>query len=274
MNIPRFWASSDCEKPFLCWQWSNDSPEHARLRADEKSRLLALRWERDETLDRYAYGNGAIREEIVETIAGLGGEPTAIITRNLYGSLVLNTTAVMFIDIDFPPIHKRGLLSGLFRKRVEQEDNQKAALDKLDAWAATRRDLGMRAYRTCAGLRCLVTSHLFDPTDAQSIAMLESAGSDPLYIRLCQAQACFRARLTPKPWRAGAKVPPGRYPFASDEQVAKHRKWQADYDRAITHFSVCRLIRQIGVDETLPEVRPLLVVHDKLTAIAANRPLA
>jgi hypothetical protein len=273
MNIPRFWASSDRQKPFVCWHWSNDSPEDARRGAEEKSLQLASRWNNHQELDRYPYGNGAIREEIVRTIPGEAGRPAAIITRNAYGALVLNAKAVMFIDIDFPP-PKRGVLGGLFGKRAEKDDGQQSALDKLDAWASQHRELGMRVYRTCAGLRCLVTSRTFDPTDAQSITLLESAGSDPLYVRLCRSQACFRARLTPKPWRSGATVPPVHYPFTSDEQLAKHRRWQSDYDRAISGFSVCRMIRQIGTNAVLPPVAPVVALHDQLTAMASHRPLA
>jgi hypothetical protein len=272
MNIPRFWASSNRQKPFMCWHWSNESIEEACQRAEMKSRDLALRWGRDELLDRYAYGNGAIREEIVRTIAGDGGAPDAIVTRNLYGSLVLNTRSVMFIDIDFPPARRS--LSRLFNRGVAKDDAQRFALDKLGDWAGKHPGLGMRVYRTCAGLRCLITSRIFDPTDAQSITMLEGAGSDPLYVRLCRAQSCFRARLTPKPWRSGTRVPPSRYPFASEEQIASYEKWRSEYDRAIARFSVYRLVRQIGLSEILPRVRTIVTLHDELTAIASDLPLA
>jgi hypothetical protein len=278
MNIPRFWASSDPQKAFTCWHWSNQSHEDARQRAEEKSRNVSSRWNRQEPLDRYAYGNGAIREEIIQTIcanpASDAAEPDAIITRNLYGSLVLNTKAAMFIDIDFPPLPKRGALSSLFGKRAEKDDRESAALARLDAFAAQRPDLGLRVYRTCAGLRCLATTRTYDPADPQSLALLESAGSDPLYIRLCRAQACFRARLTPKPWRSGTTVPPSRYPFTSEEQVAKYRKWQTDYDRAIAGFSVCRFLRHLGPSKVAPQLQPLIELHDHLTATTSNRALA
>ena len=54
---------------------------------------------------------------------------------------------------------------------------------------------GFRIYRTRAGFRLLVTSGTFDPSAAETLALLKEFGSDPLYIRLCKAQECFRARL-------------------------------------------------------------------------------
>jgi hypothetical protein len=274
MNIPRFWASSDPNKSFQCWHWSDESVEDARRRAEEKSRLIAQRWENGEDLGRYPYGAGAIREEIVQTIADTSGAAVAVITRNAYGSLVLNANQAMFIDVDFPPPPKRGLLGGLFGKRVENGDPQKAALDKLAAWATRSHNFGMRIYRTCAGLRCLVTSQAFDPTNPQTIELLKTAGSDPLYVRLCQAQACFRARLTPKPWRSRAKGPPGRYPFLSPEQEAAYRRWQSKYERVAARFSVCRLLHQVGASQVAAEIQPILALHDQMTAIASDRPLA
>lgn len=110
--------------------------------------------------------------------------------------------------------------------------------------------------------------------DPQTLELLETAGSDPLYMQLCQAQACFRARLTPKPWRSGITVPPSRYPFQSQEQEAKYRRWQTDYDRAIARFGVCRLVAHTGITQIAPQIEPIVALHDQLTAVASNRPLA
>ena len=43
------------------------------------------------------------REEIVREIAGASGQTDAMLTRNSYSALVLNTPRLMFIDIDIPP---------------------------------------------------------------------------------------------------------------------------------------------------------------------------
>ncbi|MGH2485254.1 MAG: hypothetical protein ACRDHE_04485, partial [Ktedonobacterales bacterium] len=158
-------------------------------------------------LGQYAYGEHPLREEIVQTIQ----PDAAVITRNLYGALVLNTSRTMFIDIDFAPAslgaRTGGLLHWLRGKRAAAPPDE-PRLQQVRQWAAGRPDLGLRAYRTFAGLRCVVTSQVFDPTAPQTLELLQTIGSDPLYVRLCQAQGCFRARLTPKPWRCRTSVPP------------------------------------------------------------------
>ena len=74
--------------------------------------------------------------------------------------------------------------------------------------------MGCRVYRTAGGFRLLVTSDTFDPMSTETIELLKAFGSDPLYIRLCKAQECFRRRLSAKFWRCGADRPPSRFPWA------------------------------------------------------------
>ncbi len=49
----------------------------------------------------YAYGDRPLREEIVRSVAG-DGERAAVVTRNSFGCLVLNTAGVLFVDVDLP----------------------------------------------------------------------------------------------------------------------------------------------------------------------------
>ena len=57
-------------------------------------------------------------------------------------------------------------------------------------------DLGVRTYRTAAGLRVIVTGLASGPPDLTALVDL---GSDDLYVRLCGLHETSRARLTPKP---------------------------------------------------------------------------
>jgi hypothetical protein len=132
----------------------------------------------------------------------------------------------------------------------------------------------MRIYRTAAGLRCLITSHVFDPAAPETIALLAEAGSDPLYVRLCQAQSCFRARLTPKPWRCHMPQPPTRYPWATEDQETLFRQWQSRYEKSSASYGVCRLLTQIGPTEVRPDVRTILTLHDQFSCVDPARPLA
>jgi hypothetical protein len=285
MKIPKYWARSaplsssaaDRGAGASCWHWSNISLADAQSNADARALELARKLRTRAPLDRYAYGDRPLREEIVQTIPGAAGSDAAVVTRNLYGALVLNAARAMFIDVDFADHHASapagGLLRRLFAKKLPAEAEERC-LRQVEAWAAGQTGLGLKVYRTCAGLRCLVTSQTFDPTSPQTIALLGGVGSDPLYVRLCQSQACFRARLTPKPWRCGSHVPPARYPWTSKDKELGFRQWQSQYEQLIGGFGVCRVLEQFGSPQLHPEIRPILDLHDRLTCQPPDRPLA
>jgi hypothetical protein len=60
-----------------------------------------------------------------------------------------------------------------------------------------------RVYLTAKGLRVVCTSALlpWEKHDWLATRLMKYLGADPDYIRLCGEQKCYRARLTPKPWR-------------------------------------------------------------------------
>lgn len=285
MHIPRYWARGIPRSPdpgrraasIACWKWSDVSLEDAQRQADARAVELAQIMQTGGLPDRYAYGDRPLREEIVQTIANDAGDRAAIVTRNLYGALVLNTAGAMFIDIDFArggePALQRGMLGRLFG-RGRPDDGEQRGLERLKAWADQQTGLGLRIYRTCAGLRCLVTTQTVDPTRPETIELLHNVGSDPLYVRLCQAQSCFRARLTPKPWRCGAPTPPTHYPWTTEIQESSFRTWQSNYERLIQKHGVCRLLRHIGPTDVHPEIQPILALHDRFTCSPPDRPLA
>jgi len=277
MKIPKYWAkgqplSSQAGRGrflFSCWGWSDSSLQDAANNAARRTSGLAAKAEAGARLDHYLYGEHLpLREEIVQSVPGANDDELAVVTRNGYGALVLNTARAMFIDIDFPAGSPRksagGIFGSLFGKKPKDGPEQQS-LANIRGWASRRPGVGVRVYRTCAGMRCLITNQVFDPMESQTQAMLKDAGSDPLYIRLCQAQTCFRARLTPKPWRCAIGRPPTRYPWSSRENEARFRQWQAEYERTIGNFSVCRLIEQIGSADVHPEVEPIVALHDKFT---------
>ena len=138
------------------------------------------------------------------------------------------------------------------RQRLEQ------FLDENYHWS-------LRLYRTRAGLRALVTHDLFDPAADATLAVLRSVGSDPLYVRLCKAQNCFRARLTPKPWRCGHKANPVRWPMENGDQQARFQRWQSRYDAMQSRYATCRFLETLGNNRVLPEVARIIEVHDRVT---------
>lgn len=181
----------------------------------------------------------------------------------------------MFIDVDFPAGGQSagGLMRRLFSKNA-QSGAEARGLEQVQAWLADQPGVGVQVYRTCAGLRCLVTSQTFDPAAPKTIELLRGIGSDPLYVRLCQSQACFRARLTPKPWRCGSSMPSAKYPRLTPQAQSLFSQWQTGYEQSIRRYCVCRRLGQFGPAEVHPEISLIQDIHDRITCEQPDLPLA
>ena len=185
----------------------------------------------------------------------------------------------MFVDIDFPenPADaNKSLFKGLFGRKQkspeeEKEDQARAAVDRF---VAANPAWGMRLYRTFAGLRAIVTHDVMDPQSTATLDVLRQLGSDPLYIKLCKAQECFRARLTPKPWRCGCIPNPLRYPITDPKLLVWHDRWKEDYESRQTQFATCRLMGTVGDPFVHPEVLRIVELHDRATRAGEAVPLA
>lgn len=179
----------------------------------------------------------------------------------------------------------KSILGGLFGSRPAAPaappppppapaDPATAALDRLRRWISTHPDWRVRVYRTHSGLRYLVTHALFTPTDPEAQAAMAALGADAQYVRLCQVQKSFRARLTPKPWRIGMENPPVTFPYEDAEQEAAMRAWEERYETAAQGRATCRFMEEMGGGAEHPQVTPLRTLHDERTRAASGLPLA
>jgi len=266
MRVYRYWArheEPDPDWPVASWGASERSAADARADAARRARELVERLRAGLTAPRggYAYGNQPMREEVLQEI-GDPASPDAIITRNAYGALVLNTARVLFADVDLPPQGLVAWVRSLFG--MGDDKAAQAIIERIESVAAAD-GLGLRLYRTCAGFRCLVTSRPFDPAVAETAELLVRLGSDPLYIRLCNTQECFRARLTPKPWRCGVPAPSVRFPFSSPEAERTFGIWLARYERRAVSRATCALVATMGVPTVHRDAEPIVRIHDEWT---------
>ena len=260
MKIPSHWSQATAEEvdgqghkvSISCWRSSDISQDDAHQSALNAAKRALGRLIRGERLDDYAYGERPMREEVLNVIADPTGEPWIAITRNSYGAVILNTAKVAFIDLDFPPATIGGqwnaLFSRLMGKTTASADAQRESQiwNRLEQCVMENPGYGFRVYRTSAGLRALATHALFDPADPSTVHLLDRLGSDPLYVRLCKSQGCFRARLTPKPWRCGYVSNPIRWPREDARQQARFEKWEAKYTSRQAKFATCRLLGTLG----------------------------
>jgi len=286
MRIPKYWAksfntienSSGDIRRFVMWRWSDTSVSEAQQSAADALQQTILRFQSDQQLNRYSYGRNPLREEIVQSIKNANGNEIGIVTRNVYGALVLNAAQAMFIDIDFPEKTAQEILAGglgkLFGKKPAAPPPEQIYLQNIEQWSQRNPSLGLRVYRTFGGLRCLITNEVFDPTQSSSLDLMRSLQSDQLYVTLCKQQESFRARLTPKPWRCGANEPPSRYPWDDIQQEQRYRQWEQSYSRVTANYTTCRLVKEFGPAETHPDVSLILSAHDDMACAPGNLNLA
>lgn len=287
MNIPLYWAKAPCSvrdrhgRPHTCsvWGWSSTSLQDAQEHARDRAADIASAAAQARDLQDYEYGQGPLREEIVERI-GDPAAPVALVTRNRYGALVLNTARVLFVDIDPPPAAAAGLLDAILsifssgRRASLRQAAIHSAIQQVESWSAANASRSFRLYRTCEGLRLLFTDRLYDPAAAETLDLLQQLNADPMYVKLTQRQECFRARLTAKPWRCGCPRPPGAFPWSSPEAERTYRQWQAQYSQLDSGYRACQLHQQYGRPAAIPELAVVIEAHDRGARIASTAPLA
>jgi len=287
MKFYKFWAPAEAQIEAGRRSWtlrayggSNQSLDDARRRAREVADRAATAITAGRAPAEYDYAERPPREEIIEEIAS-GDDAIAVITRNSYGSLVLNTSHAMFIDVDYPRNINRakdaatlgggvkslwGRLTGQSAKTIAPAPNQDdLLLARFEQVTNSHSGLGIRVYRTAAGYRLLATSQPYDPMSPEAEKLLSAFGSDALYMRLCKAQQCFRARLTAKYWRCAAAKPPRRYPWTTAEEESDYRQWEQAYHKQANKFAVCSHITEFGESAICDAVAPVLELHDRLT---------
>jgi hypothetical protein len=281
MHFPRYWTIAR-RKRVSAWGWSDESPDHAARHAAERlQRVLdwLARGGPPVLQRRYGYAERPMREEVLREFRAQDGSLRAAVTRNSYGCLVLNTARLMFVDVDAPEAGESGWLAGLFGYRKPNPARDPEAF--LDAFNARLRDWvsrwprwGWRVYQTRAGLRLLATHEALGPDHAMTRTAFEVFEADPRYRQLCTAQQCFRARLTPKPWRCGRDSPRARWPWANEKAEAGFRRWEAKYRAAAEDYATCKLLGQQGHQVICGELDDLVRFHDDATRADSGLPLA
>jgi hypothetical protein len=276
MKFYKYWAPGEATVHEKRWTWmlrayggSNEGWEAALRRAKEVAERAAAAIERGDVPGSYGYADRALREEIIQEFAGSDGLD-AVITRNAYGALVLNTSRVMFVDVDYPQRSLGGVFRSLWnslrgKSAVAKVARDETILTQIHQVVQSRPSLGLRIYRTAGGYRLLVTSGTYEPQSPDTAELLTAFGSDKLYIRLCKAQECFRARLSAKYWRCGATRPPSRYPWADAAQEAEYRRWENEYHRLANQYGTCAFVGSFGEPHVHDAVQPILETHDRLT---------
>jgi hypothetical protein len=135
----------------------------------------------------------------------------------------------------------------------------------------------VRLCRTPAGLRVLVIHQTFDPADPRVAECFQALGTDQIYVRMCLRQRCFRARVSPKPWRIGIgkhlKPRPGVWPV-NPERLPERQAWIEDYDRTSEGYASCQFIAALGSGRVDPAAADVQRLHDELSKANRSLPIA
>jgi len=315
----------------------SDAKDYAEKRVEEAFIKLSDGQEVERRELRVSY-NGSegvpIREEVIQY------HDDAVLSRNIYGALCLNTPDVAFADIDFGEndngqkvgtvllwtVFAAGLLyyyftpnmiydfswnvlgydvlydinPGFFisiiaatvgvakfiinaRSHVDAEQFAEQAmqsnLEKISLFIADNPKWGLRIYRTPAGMRIMVMHDVFLPNDPAIHNFFASVNCDPIYSLMCRRQECFRARVSPKPWRIGLEGedirirPKGVWPIKV-ACMTERKEWIARYEKLAEGFASCRFYKSIGSDVVHNKCEKLRIVHDQYSKADSDLPLA
>lgn len=187
----------------------------------------------------------------------------------LIAIIALVVVGLLFECLLTPWLHR--MVYGSFNRQAQQ------SLAKLNRFLASRPDWNVIAYRTPAGMRYLATHRLFDPNEEEVKLFFRELGCDPVYVYMCQEQQCFRARLTPKPWRVGVtqhiKPRSNKVPVPP-EVLPERRRWIEHYEEASRGYAACRKLDSYGSGIVVSAVREVQSLHDDYCQAGGSLPLA
>ncbi len=246
-------------KDLTTYGGSNISLEDAAIHAKDKMEKVKRKIQGDQRIfDDYEVD---IREEILQVV-----DDTSIVTRNRYGAQVLNCESLLFLDIDKP---KPAGLAGLFKKSTGSDKERIFDMVRKNAQSPRYAGLVFRMYETYQGARVIVTGKAFDARDRETQSLMSDFKVDPLYAAICRTQGCFRARLTPKPWRMKMKAYKVKFP--REVVDAQLEQWLQQYEQKSKDYSVCKFVENIGVSYGTSEA---IRLHDEVTGSGLHLPLA
>lgn len=220
----------------------DDAQNKGTLRAQQIEQRIAGQ-------DNQIEYEAGIKEFVAEII-----DEANIVTVCRYGARVLNTNEYTILDLD----DYAKSVWDIF-KPLKHLTKKQRIIYKFERFLDKHPDLGLdfRIYETSKGIRVIGKKYL-DPNNEKYKKLLSKLNVDWLYLVLSQKQQCYRARLTPKPYRLGITTMRVRSPLTCNTD--EYKDWAAMYDAASRNYSVVKFIKSIGRDFSSNRV---IQHHDK-----------
>lgn len=289
MQLYSYWARAtlDCLDAegnayhLVAYAGSDTSPAAAREAADARLQERQARLLDNAALGAYPTGSEPLREQLIRRVTGPQGQKLGAITRNRYGSLVLNAPRLMMLDVDDHDLRRamprqvetEPFSFGRFFRNLFQptppppppslaEMHEQMQL-RLAAWLHLHPAWNFRLYRTRLGFRLFVTHQFLAPDSPEAREVFAAMRTDNIYVHLCKKQDCYRARLSPKPWRIGWMRPPHPFPHDTAEQLRQQQEWEQQYHTRSEAFAVCQWVGEYGSGHVCPGAETLIALHDE-----------
>jgi hypothetical protein len=236
---------------------SNISKEEASKDASIQAKKIEQRISERTPKEEY---DAAIKEHVSEII-----DESNVITICRYGAKIWNTTEYTIFDLDDYPVDFFDLFKSL-RKLTKKERIIFKFEERIKRYPMLGSDF--RLYETAKGIRVIGKKYI-DPTGKQYSSLMRKVNVDWLYTQLSMKQNCYRARLTPKPYRMRIRTIKIKSPL--DCEKDHYKEWSKAYDQKSLNFSVVKLLKSIGQDFSYDRV---IKQHDEMCNAHKNYKLA
>ena len=291
-----------------------DAQQHAEIRANAALENV-LRGQQLPPRDPRVPYNGAAGLPIREEILGEYGD--VVLTRNSYGATCLNTPDVLFIDVDHPDRPEAGWINGVMgvmlggavlgafllespalllpfalialivsypvARRLArawhhlQGGQDQILLERIKHFVGKHPEWNLVVYQTPGGIRLLATHRTFQPLEPDVDLCFRELGADHVYALMCKNQQCFRARLSPKPWRIGLtdhlRPRPGVWPVKESYREIR-KNWIDRYTAASEGYASCRFVTTLGSGIVHLKVSAVQQLHDEMSRARSGLPIA
>ncbi len=125
-----------------------------------------------------------------------------------------------------------------------------------------------RIYETAKGIRVIGKTYIH-PNSEGYMSLMRKLFVDWIYIQLSEKQNCYRARLTPKPYRMKFRTIKVKDPLVCETN--EYSDWEEAYTDKSRSYTVVKLIKTIGRDFSQERV---IKYHDEMCNILGKGRLA